>query len=41
MKYSGDMGSIYKPIFIKTGSGIQEFIRGIHIQTHADTQTAR
>jgi hypothetical protein len=38
MKYAVEMGSsamIYIPSFIKIGSGIQKFIRGIH--RHADS----
>jgi hypothetical protein len=37
MKYAVEMGSgamIYIPSFIRTGSGIQNLLRGIHIQTH-------
>jgi hypothetical protein len=38
MKYAVEMGSsamIYRPSFIKTGSGIQKVIGGIHRQ-HGD-----
>jgi hypothetical protein len=41
MNYTAEMGSgfmIYTPNFIKTGSGIQKLIRGIH--RHTNTQTA-
>jgi hypothetical protein len=41
MKYAVKMGSggmMYIPSFIKTGSGIQKLISGIH--SHSDTQTA-
>jgi hypothetical protein len=37
MKYAIEMGSgsmIYKPSFIKIGSGIQTLIGGIYIQKH-------
>jgi hypothetical protein len=36
------MGSgavIYVPGFIKTGSGVQKLIRGIHTQTHTHTDS--
>jgi hypothetical protein len=37
MKYAFEMGSdamIFIPSFIKTGSGVQKLMGGIHIQTH-------
>jgi hypothetical protein len=40
MKYATEMASgamIYKPSFIKTGSGIQKFVRVIHRQARPDT----
>jgi hypothetical protein len=39
MKYAVEMGSsvmIYIPSFIKIGSGIQEFIRGIYRHTDSE-----
>jgi hypothetical protein len=39
MKYVVEMGSgamIYIPSFIKTGSGIQKLIRGVHRHRYTD-----
>jgi hypothetical protein len=35
----GSDAMIYVPSFIKTGSDIQKWIRGIHIQTHRHTDS--